>query len=242
MSHAEQNIRVRSSSDEVSRLATRSLDIDVRGNASTDRSLVRRLLSVICPAEPDSERTVHAFSENWSAGGETGRRAPRLRSALLVVWAAREPGAAAFSWIEVWPATARRRTLAELGNESLAEATPERAGCAHACPELGACASAELWCDGVEDCPRGGDERGEACGGARRLLARLGGARVAGGAAGALLAVLTLVLLLAVGARARRRRSRLAEKQALALAGALGRRATEELSFDVSCASSAASS
>lgn len=32
------------------------------------------------------------------------------------------------------------------------------AACAHACPALGACMPAALWCDGEQDCPGGIDE------------------------------------------------------------------------------------
>lgn len=125
------------------------------------------------------------FSESWYAEGVRGpggRINPADR-ALVVA------GTGSYSWMEVW--------------RPVAAANGTSGGCAHGCPELAACASAALWCDGVEDCPRGADER---CGGARRLWARLGGARGAGGAALGAGAALLVGAALAVTAACRRRR------------------------------------
>ncbi|CAH0730112.1 unnamed protein product, partial [Brenthis ino] len=170
-----------------------------------------RLVKAVCPGGEES-RAVQVFTEEWWARG-AGRGA-----ALLVVWAAREAGAARFAWMEVWRAAA--------GNAS----------CAHACAALGACMAGALWCDGGEDCPGGGDEAG-ACGAGARLLAALG-APAAAGAAGAAGAAAALVLLAVLALR--RRRSRRDKRLLSALAA--GRRLTEELLYDASRASSAASS
>ncbi|XP_038223348.1 uncharacterized protein LOC119840707, partial [Zerene cesonia] len=184
---------------------------------TTNRLLVydahtSRLVKAICPGDDDS-RTVHVFSEEW------WRRGAGRSAALLVAWAAREPGAAHFAWMEVWRAGG--------GNSSL---------CARECAALGACMAGALWCDGAADCPGGADERG-ACGAGARLLAALG-APAAAGAAGAAAAAALLALLLVAALRRRRARR---DKHLLG-ALAAGRRFTEELLYDGSRASSAASS
>ncbi|XP_041987452.1 uncharacterized protein LOC121739170 [Aricia agestis] len=170
-----------------------------------------RLLRAVCPGADDA-RAVQLFSVEWWAGAAA--RAP----ALLVVWAAREEGAARFAWMEVW------RGAAGPGG------APANASCAHWCAALGACMPAALWCDGGVDCPGGADEAG-ACGAGARLLAAL---RAGGGAgAGAAAALLVLLLLLAAALCRRRAHKR--------PAGGAPRRLTEELLYDASRASSAAS-
>ncbi|CAH1638460.1 unnamed protein product [Spodoptera littoralis] len=183
-----------------------------------------RLVRVVCPAA--GGRALQLFSaEWWGRGARPG--------ALLVVWAAREPGAARFSWMEVWRAGPAPRPLAP------GEAWPNAsAACAHPCAALGACMAPALWCDGESDCPGGGDEAG-ACGAGARLLAALAAPAAAGAAAAAACGAAALALL--VAALLRRRRRAGADKQLLG-ALAAGRRLTEELLFDASRASSAASS
>ncbi|KAJ2943481.1 hypothetical protein O0L34_g16589 [Tuta absoluta] len=188
---------------------------------TTNRILVydahtSRLMKAICPgAEHENARSVHVFTEEWVGGGVSGQGG----AALLVVWAAREAGAARLHWMEVWRAAAPPPPAA-------AEPRNVTAGCAHACGALGACMDALLWCDGAEDCPGGGDEAA-GCGAGARLLRLLGGARAltAGGAlAGALAALLLL-------AAAWRRRARRGKRVPGALAAG-GRRLTEELLYD----------
>lgn len=184
-----------------------------------------RLVRAVCPGA-GTGRTVHVFTEEWwGRGARPG--------ALLVVWAAREPGAARFAWMEVWRAAPPPRALAP--GEAWPNAT---AACAHGCAALGACMAATLWCDGENDCPGGGDEAG-ACGAGARLLAALAAPAAAGAAAAAAVGAALLALL--VVATLRRRRRAGADKQLLG-ALAAGRRLTEELLFDASRASSAASS
>ncbi|CAH0584579.1 unnamed protein product [Chrysodeixis includens] len=181
-----------------------------------------RLVRVVCPGA-GTGRTVHVFTEEWwGRGARPG--------ALLVVWAAREPGAARFAWMEVWRAAPPPRALAP-GEAWL---TPRRPACTAAQrwapawrPHCGATAS---------DCPGGGDEAG-ACG-AARVCWQLAAPAAAGAAAAAVGAAL---LALLVAAALRRRRRAGADKQLLG-ALAAGRRLTEELLFDASRASSAASS
>ncbi|KAH9639669.1 hypothetical protein HF086_002495 [Spodoptera exigua] len=196
--------------------------------ATSNRVLVyeaqtARLLRVVCPG---GARAVQLFSgEWWGRGARPG--------ALLVVWAAREAGAARLAWMEVWRAGPAPRPLAP------GEAWPNAsAACAQPCAALGACMAAALWCDGEPDCPGGGDEAG-ACGPGARLLAALAAPAAAGAAAAAALGAAALALLGAALLRRRRRAG--ADKQLLG-ALAAGRRLTEELLFDASRASSAASS
>lgn len=199
--------------------------------ATTNRVLVyeahtSRLIRVICPGAGAGTRTVHVFTDEWwGRGARPG--------ALLVSWAAREPGSARLAWMELWRAGPAPRPLAP------GEAWPNAsAACAHGCAALGACMAPQLWCDGEADCPGGADEAG-ACGAGARLLAALAAPGGAGAAAAAAAGAAALALL--VVAALRRRRRAPADKQLLG-ALAAGRRLTEELLYDASRASSAASS
>lgn len=200
--------------------------------ATSNRVLVyeahsSRLLRAICPGGAGGAGpVVHMFTDEWwGRGARPG--------ALLVVWAAREAGHARFHWMEVWRAGPAPRPLA------VGEAWPNAtAACTHPCAALGACMASALWCDGAADCPGGGDEAG-ACGAGARLLAALGAPGGVGAAAGAAGGAAALALLVCVALRRRRRAG--ADKQLLG-ALAAGRRLTEELLFDASRASSAASS
>ncbi|XP_023245630.1 uncharacterized protein LOC106640896 [Copidosoma floridanum] len=128
-----------------------------------------RLRKVICPSEPEvREYTVHVFSEEW-LGEDTGTSFPGpVRSpAMLLDFVAREQGQAAVSWLEISKSRQARRSqlLFEAENGSLTR------DCPHKCPELGACISASLWCDGHVHCPSGHDEAN--CGSGARLLGLL---------------------------------------------------------------------
>lgn len=177
-----------------------------------------RLLRAVCPRAGAAARAVQLFSEDWAGAGAGGG------GALLLVWAAREAGAARFAWMEVWrPAGGGAAAAAAAGPNATAR-------CARGCAALGACMPAALWCDGARDCPGGADEAaGAGCGAAARLLAALR-APAAAGAAAALGGAAALGALAAAAWRRRR-----AGKAAPG-----GRRATAELLFD-SRASSAAS-
>lgn len=179
-----------------------------------------RLVRAVCPT---GGGVVQLFTDEWWGRGGA------LPAALLVVWAAREPGVARFAWMEVW--RARAGAAAGPGGDNAT------AGCSHACGALHACMAAALWCDGGADCPGGADEAG-GCGAGARLLAALGAGGVAGAAGGAC----ALALLAALLAAAFRRRRAARHDKRLLGALAAGRRLTEELLYDASRASSAASS
>lgn len=208
-------------------LATAGAIADAPPCATANRVLVydahsSNLLRVVCPGV--GARSVHIFTDEWwGRGARPG--------ALLVSWAARESGEARLAWMELWRAGPAPRPLAP--GEAWPNAT---ATCAHPCAALGACMAAALWCDGEVDCPGGADEAG-ACGAGARLLAALVAPGGASAAAAATLAALVLLVALAL----RRRRRAAPDKQLLG-ALAAGRRLTEELLYDASRASSAASS
>ncbi|KAJ0178028.1 hypothetical protein K1T71_005851 [Dendrolimus kikuchii] len=187
-----------------------------------------RLVRAICPGGESAGRTVHLFTEEWwGRGGRPG--------ALLVVWAGREAGHAQFAWMEVWRA-------AGAGVAPPADAwVNASAACAHPCAALGACMAGALWCDGEADCPGGGDEAG-GCGAGARLLAALAAPAAAGAAAGVACAAAALALLVAAALRRRKRAGGGGGDKRLLGALAAGRRLTEELLYDASRTSSAASS
>lgn len=191
-----------------------------------------RLVRAICPEENASGRSVQIFSEEWWGRGRRGGSGGRP-GALMVVWVAQQEGRARFAWMEVWRADGR----AGAGGEGVA--ANATAACAHACAALGACMAGALWCDGEEDCPGGADEAG-GCGAGARLLAALAAPAAAGAAAGAACGAGALALLAAAALRRWRRRRAAPEKRLLG-ALAAGRRLTEELLYDASRASSAAS-
>ncbi|XP_050434734.1 uncharacterized protein LOC126841954 [Adelges cooleyi] len=103
-----------------------------------------RLIKHICPAETrDNRRSVHMFSDEWTNYVPSDRQNPRF----LVEFVATEPGSMAFKWLEV---SKPKSASSPLNGTAL--------GCAHGCPELNACISSTLWCDGHRNCPSGVDE------------------------------------------------------------------------------------
>lgn len=95
----------------------------------------------------------------------------------------------------------------------------------HRCPELNACISESLWCDGRPNCPSGFDEADPKCEFiGRRIFTWLpGGLYFAMASAGAGCVALMLGCLLVVLCRARARRRRLQAKQdAVAYGGSSG--------------------
>ncbi|XP_012271865.1 uncharacterized protein LOC105695127 [Orussus abietinus] len=135
-----------------------------------------RLLKVVCPAEPGSrDFTVHVFSEEWLGPTSEGRHpGPPRPPALILDFVARESGQAAASWLEISKtrsALRRHLRLPERGPEIEGNESLTHEDCAHKCPELGACISPSLWCDGRVHCPSGHDEAH--CGNGARLLGLL---------------------------------------------------------------------
>lgn len=89
----------------------------------------------------------------------------------------RETGNIAFSWLEIQRTKASLIQQLDLVTNNTANETfgefglfPKNKECEYKCPELDACISSVLWCDGRPNCPSGFDESEEECGTARRLL------------------------------------------------------------------------
>lgn len=88
--------------------------------------------------------------------------------------------------------------------------------CQYRCPELNACISSSLWCDGRINCPSGFDENESHCGVGRRLFNLFpGGIYTALSCTAAIIAAFILFLIVAAvhRIRARRRRRRLGKKK-----------------------------
>lgn len=168
-----------------------------------------KLVRALCPAEPGSKPlAVHVFSEEWwGDGAHLQQRPPNF----LVEWIGVEPGAAAFSWLEI--SRSRSSLLQQLQVPVNTTANETDLECRFKCPELDACISPSLWCDGKDHCPSGWDESESQCGTASRLLTSLPGAALA--AAAAVAASLLLLLCLALHRLRARRRRKIAKKKLL---------------------------
>ncbi|XP_054288224.1 uncharacterized protein LOC129003910 [Macrosteles quadrilineatus] len=208
-----------------------------------------RLLKVVCPSTPKERQfAVHVFSEEWylqptpGSSSEPFLQPPRPPSFLLE-FVGRESGVAALNWLEISRSksallqqlhTDYPDTLEPPGNESVSVPGWE---CPYRCPELNACISSSLWCDGRPNCPSGYDESPTHCGVGRQLLAILPTYAAFGGVA-ASIAALLLFLLAALLHRVRLRRQR----RLLGKVGSAHRVPTEELLLDPSTATSTMSS
>ncbi|CAH1956018.1 unnamed protein product [Acanthoscelides obtectus] len=170
-----------------------------------------KLIRVVCPAEPGSRPLViQVFSEDWY--GESQPHMIQRPPSFLVEWIGQEPGAAAFSWLEI--TRSRSSLLQQLQVPVNASANDTELECAYRCPELmDACISASLWCDGKDHCPSGYDESESQCGATSRLLNSLPLSALAAGIA-VVSSIILLVCLTLHRVRARRRR-RLAKKKLL---------------------------
>ncbi|RZF39533.1 hypothetical protein LSTR_LSTR001054 [Laodelphax striatellus] len=147
-----------------------------------------RLMKVVCPAPPqDRKFAVHVFSEEWTKGeaGSGMMLQPPRPPSFLLEFIGREAGSAALSWLEI---SRTKSSLMQLAADYGEPAEPSNDTldweCPHRCPELNACISSSLWCDGRSNCPSGFDEAETQCGGVgRRLLARLPAYAMLGGVA-----------------------------------------------------------
>lgn len=110
-------------------------------------------MRIICP-DVFVGNVVELFSEGWAVYSYKHLQAKHVRS-FIIEFLQREPGNFAVNWIEVSknPALSLQTTLFTF--------TPPN--CPHSCPELGACISPELWCDGLRHCPSGSDEQEVNC-------------------------------------------------------------------------------
>ncbi|CAH1129091.1 unnamed protein product [Ceutorhynchus assimilis] len=137
--------------------------LKVRGNERRDSRLCpskNRILiypaghsedyHVICPSS--SSDTVELFSEGWSMFSYKKLQNRNARS-FIIEFLRREPGNFLITWMEISK------------NPALALPSPyiRAPDCPHSCPELGACISSKLWCDGLPHCPSGNDEQESNC-------------------------------------------------------------------------------
>jgi hypothetical protein len=169
-----------------------------------------KLVRAVCPAEPGARPlAVHVFSEEWWGEGLAviHQRPPNF----LVEWVGSEPGISAFSWLEI--SRSRSSLLQQLQVPVNASANETDFECPHKCPELDACISASLWCDGKDHCPSGWDESEAQCGATSKLLTSLPGAALA--AAAAVISSVALLVCLTLHRLRARRRRRLAKKKLL---------------------------
>lgn len=188
---------------------------------------------------------IQIFSEEWYSAVQptspTLYLSPPKPPTFLVDFIAREPGNSVFTWLEI--SKSKYSLLQQLQNnidtlESVEKAqynnndTLFSTDCAYKCPEINACISSSLWCDGRFNCPSGYDENEMHCGVGRRFFKQFpGGVYTALGCTAAVLAACILFTIFALIARIRRsRKSRLGKKKLLATPD--GRRLTEELLLD----------
>ncbi|XP_044736901.1 uncharacterized protein LOC123298870 [Chrysoperla carnea] len=190
-----------------------------------------KLLKVVCPLEPNAKQfAVHVFSEEWFGVGtaespSTMYLQPHRPPNFLVEFINRESGIAAFSWLEI--SRSRSSLLQQLQiefpttlntttNDTTSAGLPPDWDCQYRCPELNACISSSLWCDGRINCPSGFDENESHCGVGRRIFNLFpGGVYTAISCTAAIIAAFILFLLVAAvhRIRARRRRRRLGKKK-----------------------------
>jgi len=122
-----------------------------------------RLIRHVCPADGrDNRHNVYMFSDEWTDFVPADHQNP----SFMVEFLALEPGSMAFKWLEVSkpkhlppsrspPPLSDRNDINQSDDLQLQH---HRFGCAYGCPELNACISATLWCDGHRNCPSGVDE------------------------------------------------------------------------------------
>ncbi|XP_042204845.1 uncharacterized protein LOC121854315 [Homarus americanus] len=116
-----------------------------------------RPIKAVCP-ETSGTDSVDIFSSGWNSALDLTEPRP---DSLIIRFLSREPAKYKLTWLEV------RREPRPSALESLKSAGGRGhntgASCPHQCPELDACISPELWCDGVKHCPSGADELRTTC-------------------------------------------------------------------------------
>lgn len=117
-----------------------------------------QLIKHVCPTgAKDNRHNVYMFSDEWSNFVPVNRQNP----SFMVEFLARETGSMAFKWLEVSKPAVKHApafTSSSNNNNNQSITNSNRFGCTYGCPELNACISATLWCDGHRNCPSGVDE------------------------------------------------------------------------------------
>ncbi|XP_023229644.1 uncharacterized protein [Centruroides vittatus] len=142
-------------------------------------------LVVVCIHNEARMKEIDVFSSSWYNESNSYTTA-HLRDHVFVEVIATTPTIFTIRWIEVTKPFLKTQSGQTLRNVN----------CLFECPELNACISPDLWCDGTAHCPSGYDEAPNHCQHFPTLY-------VAGGAAGAV--ILLLVVLALVTHRCRQR-------------------------------------
>ncbi|XP_057653185.1 uncharacterized protein LOC130892023 [Diorhabda carinulata] len=169
-----------------------------------------KLVRVVCPAEPGTRPlAVHVFSEEW--WGEALAHIVQRPPNFMIEWIGSENGEAAFSWLEI--SRSRASLLHQLQVPINASTNETDLECTYKCPELDACISSSLWCDGKDHCPSGFDESETHCGATSKLLNSLPLSAMA--VATAVICLIILLVCLTLHRSRARRRRRMAKKKLL---------------------------
>ncbi|XP_060852827.1 uncharacterized protein LOC132930791 [Rhopalosiphum padi] len=123
-----------------------------------------RLVGNVCPAESRDGRrdTLYMFSDEWTDFVPDEQQNP----SFMVEFVAQEAGSMAFKWLEVSKPSAKHAQATPPAKRNQSDAGPHAhrgLGCEYGCPELEACISPTLWCDGHRNCPSGVDEADLEC-------------------------------------------------------------------------------
>ncbi|XP_059482950.1 uncharacterized protein LOC132201076 [Neocloeon triangulifer] len=177
--------------------------------------------TVICPDE-NGGASVGIFSPGWKSVLPITSRPPpgRHERSLVVEFLEREPGGPyALNWLEIFhrpsatvhpPRDGKVRGEALLSAGLQSQPDPVR-DCPWRCPELDACISPDLWCDGAAHCPSGFDELDTNCQAQAHspILDMFGGSMfvvyLAAGAAALLIAVSLVTCVIVTTVRLKRR-------------------------------------
>lgn len=136
-------------------------------NCSTENRVVvygshtARPIKAVCPETGVSD-SVHVFSSGWNTALDFTEPRP---DSLIIRYLSRKPAKYKFTWLEVRrePRPSALESLKSVpggvGHKTLVTAS----SCPYQCPDLDACISPLLWCDGVEHCPSGADELPTTC-------------------------------------------------------------------------------
>lgn len=127
---------------------------------------VSRLIHVVCPTTPhDNRQEIHIFSEEWHVGPRSDKAASITPPSFMLRFIGKESGTALLNWLEISRSRTSLRLQSDIISEnttmivsSLENGTLSIFDCPFHCPELNACISDNLWCDGHRNCPSGYDE------------------------------------------------------------------------------------
>lgn len=169
---------------------------------------------MVCPRTPNARPyAVHIFSEEWFTGpsipspsqnGPIFHLEPPRPPSFIVDFIGFDEGIAQINWLEI--SRTRRSYLQQLHLEHMLpkNSSNDTFGlmpwdCQYKCPELNACISEALWCDGRLNCPSGFDESEIHCGVGHKFISLIpGGMYAVLGASAAILTFFCLFLALLI--------------------------------------------